>query len=106
VDVKPSGGGMIKMEETVPSAYPDIIALPSGINIRLEAVPASGYQFDGWSDDLSGTTNPITIMMDCNRKVTANFSQIKPNWWLPGSIIAGVIIIGMLAWLTVKRRIA
>lgn len=106
MDVKPSDGGIIKIDQTVLSSYPDTIDLPGGINIRLEAVPASGYQFDGWNEDLPGTTNPITIMMDCNREVTATFSQVKPNWWLPGSIIAGVIIIGMLTWSTVKRRLA
>ena len=33
----------------------------SGTNVRLEAVPSTGYYFSGWSGDINGTTNPIDI---------------------------------------------
>jgi uncharacterized repeat protein (TIGR02543 family) len=49
----------------------------NGVSVRLEAVPASGYRFDNWSGDLSGSnTNPTTIVMSCSKNITANFSQI------------------------------
>jgi hypothetical protein len=38
-------------------------------------VSASGYHFVNWSGDLSGSTNPATIVVDCDKKITANFSQ-------------------------------
>ena len=63
-------------QQTVPSSYPAVITFASGTNVRLEAIPASGYLFNNWSGDLSGTTNPTTIVMDCQKKVIANFSRM------------------------------
>ena len=76
MDVSPGGGGIVKVDETVPSSHPISYILKSGTNIRLEATPAGGYVFNNWSEDLSGTTNPITIVIDCNKHITANFSHI------------------------------
>ncbi|WP_034061350.1 InlB B-repeat-containing protein [Lacinutrix jangbogonensis] len=46
-------------------------------SVELTATPDLGYQFDGWSGDASGTTNPFTILMDADKTVTANFSLIQ-----------------------------
>jgi len=178
VDVSPSGGGNIEVDETAPSSYPATSTFTSGASVRLEAVPASGYRFDSWSGDLSGTTNPTVITIDCNKKVTAkfsqiimhtltmqvkgsgstspavgvqsyeegttvsvtatsgtgwqfdswtgdvadphsattvlitdsdktviaNFSKVKPSWWLISGIIAAVIVIGVTIWLVIRTR--
>ncbi len=42
----------------------------------LSATPVLGWKFDGWSGDLSGTISPNTILMNDNKSVTANFSEI------------------------------
>jgi uncharacterized repeat protein (TIGR02543 family) len=47
-----------------------------GTVVTVTAIPDTGWQFDGWSGDLSGTTNPETITMDSNKSVTATFSQL------------------------------
>jgi uncharacterized repeat protein (TIGR02543 family) len=47
-----------------------------GTEVTLTAVPDAGWQFDGWSGDLSGTQNPTTITMGSNKNVTATFSQL------------------------------
>jgi uncharacterized repeat protein (TIGR02543 family) len=49
-----------------------------GTIVTIQAVPDSGYQFAGWSGDVSGTTNPLYLTMDRNYKITANFSPISP----------------------------
>jgi len=41
----------------------------------LEASPALGYLFTGWSGDASGTDNPLVIVMDGNQTVGAVFGQ-------------------------------
>jgi len=46
-----------------------------GETITLTAIPASGWSFFRWSGDLTGTTNPTTIVIDGNKVVTANFVQ-------------------------------
>jgi uncharacterized repeat protein (TIGR02543 family) len=47
-----------------------------GTVVTLTAVPDSGWQFDNWSGDLSGTANPTTITMNANKTVTAQFSEV------------------------------
>ena len=76
MDVSPNGGGAVNVEETYPSSYPFASNFKNGASIRLEAIPAPGYQFNNWGGDLSGTANPTTILIDCNKKITANFSKI------------------------------
>jgi uncharacterized repeat protein (TIGR02543 family) len=46
-----------------------------GTEVTVTANPSSGWQFDNWSGDLSGSTNPATITMNSNKTVTANFSE-------------------------------
>jgi uncharacterized repeat protein (TIGR02543 family) len=46
-----------------------------GTVVSLTANPASGYEFVGWSGDLSGTTNPSSITITNNKSVTANFIE-------------------------------
>jgi len=77
VDVEPSGGGTVEVDQAAPSSYPSTLSFRDGASVCVEAVPASGYRFDNWNGDLSGTTNPATIVIDCNKKITANFSQIS-----------------------------
>ncbi len=45
--------------------------------VILTANPASGYEFDNWSGDLTGSSNPDTIIMNSNKSITANFSVIQ-----------------------------
>jgi uncharacterized repeat protein (TIGR02543 family) len=46
----------------------------SGTQASVTAAPNSGYQFSGWSGDVSGTDNPVTIIMDSDKSITANFT--------------------------------
>jgi uncharacterized repeat protein (TIGR02543 family) len=43
--------------------------------VTLTASPASGYIFAHWSGDVSGTTPTITITMDSDKTLTANFEE-------------------------------
>jgi endoglucanase len=48
----------------------------AGTPVTITATPASGYKFDNWTGGITGTTNPVTITVNANISVTANFSQI------------------------------
>jgi hypothetical protein len=48
----------------------------AGASITLSATPASGWQFDNWSGDVTGSNNPTNITINSNMNVTANFSQV------------------------------
>jgi uncharacterized repeat protein (TIGR02543 family) len=43
--------------------------------VTLTANADPGWSFTGWSGDLSGSTNPITVTMTGNRVITATFTQ-------------------------------
>lgn len=45
--------------------------------VTLNAVPSQGYQFDHWSGDASGTSSTVTISMNSNKGIIANFSKIQ-----------------------------
>ena len=40
----------------------------------MSATPDSGYVFSGWTGDASGTTNPLSLLMDAAKAVGAIFS--------------------------------
>ncbi len=66
---------MVKIEPAALSSDLGTFTFPSGTQVQLEAVPAADYTFKGWSGDLNSTSNPVTILVDCNKKITANFSR-------------------------------
>jgi uncharacterized repeat protein (TIGR02543 family) len=46
----------------------------SGTVVTVTTNPNDGYDFVGWSGDLTGPVNPQTITMNGAKKITANFS--------------------------------
>jgi uncharacterized repeat protein (TIGR02543 family) len=58
-----------------------ITALPyqriyaSDTTVTLSATPDNGWTFSGWSGDLNGASNPISIIIDNNKAVTATYTQ-------------------------------
>ncbi len=46
-----------------------------GTSVMLTASADSGYVFDSWSGDASDTAESITITMDANKSITANFIE-------------------------------
>lgn len=62
----PSDGGSISGEGTY----------DAGSTPTLTATPAAGYIFTGWSGDASGTDASVTVTMNSNKTIIANFSVI------------------------------
>ena len=48
-----------------------------GQTVSVRAIPNPGYEFIGWSGDASGTSNPLSIRIESNISVTAQFTRIK-----------------------------
>lgn len=48
----------------------------SGSSVILTATANPGYTFTSWSGDATGSTNPVTILMNSNKTVTANFTLV------------------------------
>jgi uncharacterized repeat protein (TIGR02543 family) len=61
------------------SKNPNQTSYASGTTVSLTATAASGYQFSGWSGDASGTSNPLSVTMNSNKTITANFTQVQTS---------------------------
>ena len=46
-----------------------------GDTVHLDVTAATGWTFTNWSGDASGTDDPLTVVMNANKTVTANYSQ-------------------------------
>lgn len=49
-----------------------------GSSVTINITPNSDWQFDSWSGDASGSETPLTLKMDRNKNITANFSVVNP----------------------------
>ena len=57
------------------SVSPSEGSFPDGDSVTITALPASGWKFDHWGGQGSGTQNPITITMDSAKTVYAYFTS-------------------------------
>ncbi len=46
-----------------------------GETVLLTAIPTNGYAFIGWSGNASGSQNPLPLVMDSHKNVTALFKR-------------------------------
>lgn len=67
--INASGNGTVTRNPTN-SAY------PNGVVVTLTAVPGSNWVFTSWSGDLSGTANPVNVIMDADKVINATFTEI------------------------------
>jgi hypothetical protein len=61
------GGGSVELDVAGPYHYGDVV--------HLTAHPSTGWSFDHWSEDLTGSTNPAPLTITRNMFVTATFTQ-------------------------------
>jgi uncharacterized protein (TIGR03437 family) len=67
--VSPASAGSVAVNPSSADGYYD-----AGTSLQVTASPAASYQFQNWSGDLSGSTNPQSGVMNAPRSVTANFA--------------------------------
>ena len=83
VTVNPAGGGSVSINPNKPSYN-------NGESVTLTATPAAGYTFDRWfGTGVSSTSNPLTVTMDQNRQIYANFIPPSYNVVVNNPAIAG-----------------
>lgn len=77
-DLEPytDGNGNVQLE-------PYASSYRAGSRVTLTAVPSSGFMFNNWTGDIAATENPMTIVVDDNIAVTANFINSMPAF--PGA---------------------
>lgn len=75
-----------------------------GTSVDLEAVSADGWQFDGWSGDVSGDETNITVTMDENKTITLRFTE-EEDGGDDGGLIPGFTSVLLLSAVVVAAAI-
>jgi len=70
---------------------PNTATYNSGTNVILTATPLAGYTFSSWSGDATGTANPLTVNVNGNKNITANFTSNASNFTLNVTAINGSV---------------
>ncbi|TFG79789.1 MAG: DUF11 domain-containing protein [Chrysiogenales bacterium] len=56
----------------VPGTY----TYDEGTAVSVSATAATGYRFESWSGDASGSANPVSLVIDGNKTIQANFTRV------------------------------
>jgi hypothetical protein len=67
--VTTSSGGSVSIQPNQSSYAP-------GTSVTLRATPSLLFKFTGWSGNATGTANPLTITMNGNKQIKANFALL------------------------------
>ncbi len=96
---------------SVTSTDEGVFTYDEGAVVDLVATPDKGYQFVNWTGDVAAIDDvnaaTITLTMDGDYSITANFEEIPPppiNWLLIGGIIAAVVVVGLVIFFVRRRR--
>jgi predicted extracellular nuclease len=80
VSATPVAGGSVAVS-------PNQTSFVVGTQAMLTAQPAQGYHFVQWSGDASGSTNPLQVVMDADKSVTAHFALLPG----PGTVVVSQV---------------
>jgi uncharacterized repeat protein (TIGR02543 family) len=72
VSISPSGSGSV-------TKSPDKPTYVYGEQVTLTATPNPNCNFSSWSGGVTGTTNPVSLTINGNKTVMANFAVIPGN---------------------------
>ncbi|MCK4299780.1 MAG: hypothetical protein KAX80_09610, partial [Planctomycetes bacterium] len=92
--VSQTGAGSVEVDGTTVSV-PWSGQFDPGSTVTVEALPEVGWEFAGWSGDASGSSNPLTVMMDADKSITANFSDVVYTLSLDGTGSGSVVVEGV-----------
>lgn len=60
------------------SINPDQASYTAGTTVELTAIPAGDWSFSGWSGAVAEADNPVSVMIDEDKVITATFTRNSP----------------------------
>lgn len=66
----------VQAENGTVTKFPDLAVYEEGATVVLTASADEGYEFSGWTGDLSGSENPVTITINADKQIVATFAVI------------------------------
>lgn len=76
VSVDPGTAGTVAINDVAAGGYPFLQTFQQNDTVKLEAEPAQGYRFAGWSGDISCSDNPTSFQLSSSVRVTAVFLPV------------------------------
>jgi hypothetical protein len=76
----------ISASATNGSVSPSSETYAKGLHALIYATPATGYAFQSWTGDYTGTNNPALVLMDGNKSIVANFVKDEQMPTVPLSV--------------------
>ena len=74
VSVEPEGAGKVALSPEQPAE-----GYEAGTEVNLTAVANPGYRFEKWAGDVSGVESSVVLVMEGDKKVTADFVAPQPE---------------------------
>ena len=85
-----AGAGVVSWDDPMPEFYtltthitgngevsPSSGTFNTGSDVTVTATPAAGWVFDSWEGAVTGNQNPVTIIMNSNKALTAKFTPTQ-----------------------------
>ncbi|MFC2060676.1 hypothetical protein ACFLTZ_06295 [Chloroflexota bacterium] len=73
--------------------------------VNVTCKPDKGWQFVNWSGDVANPDSAaMTVAVDSDKILIANFHKSGPNWWLITGIAAGILTVALTIWLAFRAR--
>ena len=65
-----------------------------GTSVSITATPSTGYDFSGWTGSETSSSPTISVVMNSNKNITANFSKKQYAINITGSVTKGSYVSG------------
>jgi subtilisin family serine protease len=78
-----SGNGSVEVDGIV---YTGDVSYPEGSIVNLQAIAPAGSSFYVWEGDITGSTNPVNLLMNSPKTVTAKFLETATSTYNQGDI--------------------